>query len=235
MGGSSGDGRLTAGFRQARRFGFLLSHGSARFSAIIPSSILWTTGASRAVATRFQDIRNVFLDRDGVINRKPAEGEYISDWRDFHPLPGVEEAIAALNRAGIRVILVSNQRGIALGRATRNDIESIHNCLQQHLAGAGAHIDAFYYCPHDRNECDCRKPKTGLFEQAFRDFPDANRSTSLVIGDSLSDLQVARTLGLSSILIEGDPASRKPGWEQAVPLADAVAPSLSDAVNRILA
>lgn len=188
-----------------------------------------------ALGNAFQGIRTVFLDRDGVINRKPPEDVYISGWPEFHLLPGVEEAIAALNRAGIRVIVISNQRGIALGRTTRSGVETIHTRLQQHLASAGAHIDAFYYCPHDRNECDCRKPKTGLFEQAFRDFPDAARSASLVIGDSLSDLQAARTLGVPSILIEGDPSTRKPGWEEAAGLAGAVVASLSEAVNRILA
>ncbi|MFZ0632671.1 MAG: HAD family hydrolase [Acidobacteriaceae bacterium] len=186
------------------------------------------------MANSLQGIRAVFLDRDGVINRKPPEGEYISKWSDFHLLPGVQESIAELNHAGVRVIVISNQRGIALGRTTRSDVESIHARLQQHLIAAGAHIDAFYYCPHDKDECECRKPKTGLFEQAFRDFPDVDRSASLVIGDSLSDLQAARALGLPSILIQGDPATRKPGWEQAADLADAVALSLSDVVNQII-
>ena len=187
------------------------------------------------MATRFQGIRTVFLDRDGVINRKPPEGEYISSWRDFHLLPGADRAMAALHRAGIRVVVISNQRGIALGRTTRTEVETIHVRLQQSLAAVGAQIDAFYYCPHDKNECDCRKPKTGLFEQAFRDFPDADRSASLVIGDSLSDIQAARALGLPSILIEGDPALRKPGWEKAAQLADAVAVSLADAVGQLVA
>lgn len=184
------------------------------------------------MATRFQGIRTVFLDRDGVINRKPPEGEYISDWRDFHLLPGVEESIGVLNRAGIRVIVISNQRGIALGRVTRAGVDALHTGLQQHLAAAGARIDAFYYCPHNKDECECRKPKTGLFEQAFHDFPEMDRSACLVIGDSLSDIQAARALGLPSIFIEGDPGTRKPGADQAAQLADAVADSLTDAVGQ---
>lgn len=187
------------------------------------------------MAAPFENIQTVFLDRDGVINRKPPEGEYISSWSDFHPLPGVEEAIAALNRAGIRVIVISNQRGIALGRTAQSEVDTIHARLQQHLAAAHARVDAFYYCPHDKDECDCRKPKTGLFEQAFRDFPDADPSASLVIGDSLSDLEAARALGIPAILIEGDPATRKPGWEEAAALAHAVAGSLSQAVKSIRA
>ena len=106
--------------------------------------------------------------------------------------------------------------------------------LQEHLAEHDAHIDAFYYCPHDRNQCDCRKPKTGLFEQAFRDFPEASAQNSIVIGDSISDIQAARTLGLSAIFIPGDPKTQKPGAEKAAALADAVANSLIEAVEKYL-
>lgn len=179
-------------------------------------------------------IQYVFLDRDGVINRKAPEGQYIGHWRDFHLLPGVEEAIAALNRSGLRVIVITNQRGVALGRYTRADVEALHDRLREHLASHGARIDAFYYCPHDRNQCDCRKPGTGLFEQAFRDFPEASRANSVVIGDSISDIEAARRLGLPAIFIEGDPETRKPGAAQATTLADAVCASLPEAVRAFL-
>jgi D-glycero-D-manno-heptose 1,7-bisphosphate phosphatase len=173
----------------------------------------------------------VFLDRDGVINRKAPEGRYIAAWGDFHILPGAASAIAALNRAGIRVIVVSNQRGIALGHYSRADVEALHAQLEEHLAVEGARIDAFYYCPHDKDECDCRKPKTGLFHQAFRDFPGASPSNSVVIGDSISDIQAAAALGFPSIFIEGDPETQKPGAEKAAHLAGRVARSLRDAVD----
>jgi D-glycero-D-manno-heptose 1,7-bisphosphate phosphatase len=179
----------------------------------------------------FHGIRCVFLDRDGVLNRKAPEGEYIGRWNDFHLLPGVEEAVAALNRGGRRVIVVSNQRGIALGRYSAGDVEALHGQLQRHLAERGARIDAFYYCPHDIGECECRKPGTGLFEQAFRDFPEISAENSLVVGDSLSDIQAARSLDMPSIFIEGDAATRKPGAAQAAELADAVAASLAEAVT----
>jgi D-glycero-D-manno-heptose 1,7-bisphosphate phosphatase len=106
--------------------------------------------------------------------------------------------------------------------------------LQEHLAQHNAHIDAFYYCPHDQSQCDCRKPKTGLFEQAFRDFPEASAQNSIVIGDSISDIQAARTLGLFAIFIQGDPKTQKPGAEKAAALADAVAVSLIEAVEKYL-
>jgi D-glycero-D-manno-heptose 1,7-bisphosphate phosphatase len=106
--------------------------------------------------------------------------------------------------------------------------------LQEHMAEHGAHIDAFYYCPHDRNQCDCRKPKTGLFEQVFRDFPEASAQNSIVIGDSMTDIQAARTLGVLAIFIQGDRKTQKPGAEKAATLADAVANSLIEAVEKYL-
>jgi D-glycero-D-manno-heptose 1,7-bisphosphate phosphatase len=184
--------------------------------------------------TQFASIKYIFLDRDGVTNRKLPEGQFVRCWRDFEFLPGVESAIAALNRSGRHIIVISNQRGIALGLYTRADVETLHMKLQEHMAEHGAHIDAFYYCPHDRNQCDCRKPKTGLFEQVFRVFPEASAQNSIVIGDSITDIQAARTLGLLAIFIQGDPKTQKPGGEKAAALADAVANSLIEAVEKYL-
>lgn len=181
-----------------------------------------------------QQIRYVFLDRDGVINRKPPEGKYVADWDEFEILPGVEDAIANLNRLGRHVIVLTNQRGVGLGLYTPADVESLHVALQQHLAKHGARIDGFYYCPHDKDQCDCRKPKPGLFLQAFHDFPDASPSNGVVIGDSLSDIEGARNIGMRAIFITGDPRTRKPGAEKAIALADAVAGSLAEAVALLL-
>lgn len=190
--------------------------------------------SSSSSAARFSGVRTVFLDRDGVINRKAAEGEYVAHWGDFHFLPGAEAAIAALNRSGRRVIVVTNQRGIARGRYTAADVEGIHAQLLLDLMAQGARIDAFYYCPHDKNECECRKPKTGMFEQAFRDFPEASVSTSVIIGDSLSDIEAAQKLGMRSIFIEGDPETQKPGAAKAASGAEAVYGSLAEAVRECL-
>ena len=79
-------------------------------------------------------LRTVFLDRDGVLNRKPPEGHYVTRWSDFHLLPGVPQAIARLNRSGLRVLVVSNQRGVALGLYTAEDVSAIHTSLQRELA-----------------------------------------------------------------------------------------------------
>jgi D-glycero-D-manno-heptose 1,7-bisphosphate phosphatase len=182
----------------------------------------------------FANIQYVFLDRDGVINRKLPEGEYVSSWHRFQMLPGAEEAIAKLNRSGRTVIVVTNQRGIALGYYTGADVKALHEALQQHLGQEGAHIDGFYFCPHDKNECDCRKPRIGLFKQALRDFPGAAASNSIVIGDSLSDIEAANSFGAPSIFIEGDAEFQKPGADKARALANASSRSLSEAVNRLL-
>jgi D-glycero-D-manno-heptose 1,7-bisphosphate phosphatase len=181
-----------------------------------------------------QHVRYVFLDRDGVINRKAPEGGYISDWSRFQILPGVESAIATLNRSGRRVIVLTNQRGVALGLYTCADVDSLHANLQHYLAQHGARIDAFYYCPHDKDQCDCRKPNPGLFQQAFRDYPEASSTNSLVIGDSLSDIDAAHNLGIPAIFIAGDPETRKPGAEKVYAIADAVVTSLAEAVTRHL-
>src|SRR5664279_895816 len=99
--------------------------------------------------TNFSAIKFVFLDRDGVINRKAPDGEYVASWEDMQILPGAERAIALLNQAGRKVIVVTNQRGISLGRYSESDLLSIHEKLHAYLGTFGAHVDAIYYCPHD--------------------------------------------------------------------------------------
>jgi len=176
----------------------------------------------------------VFLDRDGVINRKPPEGSYISAWSDFELLAGAEEAIGRLNRAGCKVLVISNQRGIALGFYTAEVVEQLHARLQLHLQAQGAHIDGFYFCPHEKGECSCRKPEIGLFKQAQREFAAAAPERSVMIGDSLSDIEAAVRFGCRSIFVKGDPNTRKPGSETAEKLADGTVESLAEAVDAML-
>ncbi len=178
-------------------------------------------------------IQFVILDRDGVINRKAAESKYIFQWGDFVLFPGVGSAIAALNRSGRHVIVITNQRGVSLGLYTLDQVVDLHTQLQGHLAKFGAHIDAFYVCPHAHNACNCRKPSTGLLEEAFRDFRTATKSNSLLIGDSLSDIQLARNFGIPSILIQNNDKDRNHN-EEAAELALATAASLWEAVNEYI-
>jgi len=190
-------------------------------------------------------LRTIFLDRDGVLNRKPPEGQYVTRWSDFHLLPGVPQAIARLKQAGLRVVVVSNQRGIALGLYTASDVDAIHTSLQRELAAHGAHIDAFYFCPHDRAAmekgatetqpaCDCRKPLPGLYHQARAAFPDVAPETTLMIGDSWSDIEFGHRLGMATIFIGGDLKHQKPGAGRARALADRSFASLPDAVTALL-
>jgi D-glycero-D-manno-heptose 1,7-bisphosphate phosphatase len=179
-------------------------------------------------------LRAIFLDRDGVLNEKMPEGSYVRAWSDFRVLPGVPEAVAGLNRAGLRVIVVSNQRGIALGLYSAAEVAGIHANLQDVLKANGAHVDAFYICPHDKQQCNCRKPLSGMFEQAQRDFPDITASTSAMIGDSLSDIEFGRRLGMRTVFIEGDSERQKAGWEKAAAMADLRFASLLDAVEALL-
>jgi D-glycero-D-manno-heptose 1,7-bisphosphate phosphatase len=185
-------------------------------------------------STRNGYLRTVFLDRDGVLNEKMPEGQYVTRWEEFHVLPGVPEAIARLNKAGARVLVVSNQRGIALGLFTVADLEAMHERFQEVLAAKGAHVDGFYFCPHDSEGCNCRKPLPGMFEQAQRDFPEINAETSAMVGDSLSDIVFGRQLGMRTVLVEGDPEMRRPGTEAAVELADMRLGSLGEAVQGLL-
>ena len=180
-------------------------------------------------------LRTVFLDRDGVLNRKLPEGHYVTSWSEFQPLPGVPQAIGRLNRAGVRVVVVSNQRGIALGLYTADDVRQIHSALQSWLQSHGAHIDAFYFCPHDAQQCNCRKPLPGLFDQARAEFPHIAAASSVMIGDSLSDIEFGHRLGIKTIFLEGEPQLRKPGAEVARQLADLCFASLPEAVDALLA
>lgn len=176
-------------------------------------------------------VRYVFLDRDGVLNRKMPEGAYVTGWSQFQWLPGAVEAVARMNLAGLKLILVTNQRGVALGRLTIGDLESIHLNMQADLARHGARLDAIYYCPHDDNQCRCRKPDVGLFEQAMKDFPQVSPGNSVVIGDSISDIEAGRRLGMKTIFIQGEPEHQKPGASEAAALAGAVAGFLLQAVE----
>ena len=178
-------------------------------------------------------IEYVFLDRDGVINRKLPEGKYVTRWEEFDLLPGVASAIASMNRSGLKVIIVTNQRGIALGFMTEFELCTIHERLQGELARESATIDAIYYCPHTENECHCRKPRTGMLEAAFEDFPGASAGNSILIGDSISDIQCGRSIGMTTIYLERETNLRESGVA-AKKMADAVVASLSEAAYLIL-
>jgi D-glycero-D-manno-heptose 1,7-bisphosphate phosphatase len=158
---------------------------------------------------RGKKVKTVFLDRDGVINRKPPDGDYVKSWEEFEFLPKAPEALRLLKEAGMRIIIITNQRGIARGLMTERDLEEIHKRMLAELARLQASVDAIYYCPHEEGVCDCRKPRVGLFRQAQQDFPDIDFSNSAVIGDSLKDMEAGTQLGSLTILIADETAKEK--------------------------
>ena len=142
----------------------------------------------------------VLLDRDGTINVKAPEGEYVTSPEELVLLPGAAEAIRALNDAGVPVAVVTNQRGIALGRMTFGDVAAVHARLDALLAEHGAHVGAYYVCPHEKETCDCRKPQPGMLLQAARDIGIDPRD-AVMIGDSDSDAEAGRRAGATVILL----------------------------------
>ncbi len=176
----------------------------------------------------------VFLDRDGVLNRAPGEGRFVTCREELALLPGVADAIAELNQSGRKVIVVTNQRGIALGLYSQRELERIHVFLRAQLAERGAHLDGLYVCPHDEGQCNCRKPLTGLFEQAFEDFPLARPENSLMVGDSLRDVEAGLRAGMATVFVAGGAREDSPEADRARTLAQLTVGSLPDLVHHYL-
>jgi len=176
---------------------------------------------------RYSVNKAVFLDRDGVINRRPPEGMYVTRWEQMQLLPGVAEVIRLLNRVGFRVVVVSNQRCVAKGLVTVQELDSMHQRMCDELATAGATIDWVYYCPHEKwLECGCRKPAPGMLLTAARKHR-LDLTASWMIGDSDIDIEAGRSAGCKTarLLENGGAADGK---------ADVVALSLREAIYKIL-
>jgi D-glycero-D-manno-heptose 1,7-bisphosphate phosphatase len=139
--------------------------------------------------------RCVFMDRDGVINRKATPGEYIRTRQEFELIPAAAEWIHMFNALGLLVIVITNQRGVALGRIQPAELDRIHELMRQQLAIGGARIDDIFVCPHGENSCGCRKPKPGLIQAAARKW-NISIAGSALIGDSQSDRELAVSCGL---------------------------------------
>lgn len=144
--------------------------------------------------------RCVFLDRDGVINVSPPPGEYINAAEQFVLIPTIVDWIRLFNAMRYYVIVVTNQRGVALGVTKPDDLREIHAKMLRELANLGAQIDDVYCCPHDENACGCRKPKPGMVFAAQKKF-DLDLQQSLMIGDSDRDFGLARNSGLRFVRV----------------------------------
>ncbi|MCD6507053.1 D-glycero-beta-D-manno-heptose 1,7-bisphosphate 7-phosphatase [Candidatus Poribacteria bacterium] len=173
--------------------------------------------------------RAIFLDRDGVINEKMPEGQYVTRWEEFRFLPDVAEVIRTFNDMGFLVVVVTNQRGIAKGLYTEEDLEEIHRRMSEEIERSGGRIDAIYYCPHDIHEnCNCRKPKPGMILKAAEELK-IDLSSSYLIGDSITDIQSGEEAGVGvNILVSREARAD----DQVAP--DLIVSCLKDAVDEIV-
>ncbi|MDK9703819.1 MAG: D-glycero-beta-D-manno-heptose 1,7-bisphosphate 7-phosphatase [Sulfuritalea sp.] len=172
----------------------------------------------------------VILDRDGVINHD--SDQYIKSPEEWKPIPGSLAAIARLNQAGYRVVVATNQSGIGRGLFETDTLMAIHDKMLKALAQAGGRIDAIFFCPHtNADNCDCRKPKPGLFREIAARF-NAELAGVPAVGDSLRDLQVAATVGAQPMLVLTG-KGRKTADDPALPAGTLVFSDLAAAVAHI--
>lgn len=157
----------------------------------------------------------IILDRDGVINYD--SDQFIKSPDEWKPLPGSLEAIARLSQAGYRVVVATNQSGVARGLFDMPTLNTIHEKMHKACAQAGGRIDAVFFCPHAADDdCDCRKPKSGMIEEIANRY-SADLSGVLSVGDSLRDLEASARLGAQPVLVltgKGQKTQAKGGLPQ---------------------
>lgn len=147
----------------------------------------------------------LFLDRDGVINVR-FPGDYVKHVSEFEFLPGVVEAITRFSKTFGRIIVVTNQQGIARGIYSHEDLLSIHEHMKTVIEKAGGKIDAVYYAHHAASEnSPMRKPGTGMALQAKKDFPEIDFSKAIMIGDTQSDMEFGKAAGMKVLFVGNDP------------------------------
>ncbi|MFO8052864.1 MAG: HAD family hydrolase [Candidatus Omnitrophota bacterium] len=143
----------------------------------------------------------VFLDRDGVINQYPGDGNYVTSPKEFKLLPGAIEAIKKMKKANFKLFIVSNQSGVSKGIYSKKTLKQIDRGLKFKLWFHRTSIDGIYYCTHkDEDNCFCRKPKTGLLAKA-KETIKKEIDLSFFIGDSFTDINTAKNFGAKSILV----------------------------------
>ena len=162
----------------------------------------------RMVVTILMSNKAIFFDRDGTLN---VDVDFLHEVEKFKWVDGAIETIKFCNDNGYLAIVITNQSGVARGFYTEDDVNKIHQYMNDELAKINAHIDAFYYCPHHINgivekykiDCDCRKPKTKMIEDACAKF-NINRNQSFMIGDMKRDVECGENAGIRGILFEGN-------------------------------
>jgi len=145
--------------------------------------------------------KGAFFDRDGTIN---VDVNYLYKIEDFRFIDGMPQFIKKFNDWGYKVIVITNQAGIARGFYTEEDMHKLHEHINKELAEIGAHIDAFYFCPHHPDitgSCHCRKPEQGMIEKAIKDF-DIDVTKSVLFGDKPWDIEAGEKCGIKGYLVE---------------------------------
>ncbi|HPH84082.1 MAG TPA: HAD family hydrolase [Ferruginibacter sp.] len=163
----------------------------------------------------------LFLDRDGVINYEKHK-DYIHTWEEFKFYEGVTEAIKIFSTIFHRIIIVTNQKGVGKGLTKLEDLHTIHGNMQHEIEKAGGHIDAVFYCADLEDSSPFRKPNPGMGLQAASQFPDIDLSKSIMVGNTISDMEFGRNLGVYTVFL---PTTR-PEVDLKDPRIDAVYDSL---------
>ena len=146
----------------------------------------------------------LFLDRDGVINKK-LEGRYIRDFSEFEFMAGAIDAISILTNKFNRIVIVTNQQGIGKEIMSVADLNTLHAKMEVLIENSGGEINKIYYCPHlEEFDCTCRKPKPGMIERALLDFPKIVLANSYLIGDSDSDIEAGRRMNLNTVKVDNE-------------------------------
>lgn len=149
----------------------------------------------------------VFFDRDGVLN---VDVDYLYKISDLRWIEGAREAVTYLNKLGYKIFVVTNQSGIARGYYTVAQMQELHEYMLREIAACGGKIDKIYYCPHHKEgkvaeftcDCQCRKPKPGMIEQAFAEY-SLDKENSFLIGDGARDVEAAEAAGIRGYLFTG--------------------------------
>lgn len=164
----------------------------------------------------------LFLDRDGVLNHRIA-GDYVRNRSQWEWLPMAKEAFVLLGKYFDTIVIVSNQQGVGKGYFSLSDLSDLTEFFVAEIQEIGGKIDKVYYCPHLKSDnCTCRKPKIGMAVQAKVDFPTIDFTQSILLGDSLSDLEFGKNLGMKTVFIATE--QLPPNWQH----CDATYPSLWD-------
>lgn len=151
----------------------------------------------------FLDCDTLFLDRDGVINRL-LPNDYVKIWEEFEFLPGVLVALELLNRRFKNIFIVTNQRGVGKGLMSEEKLLFIHRQMIAEIEKYGGHINKVYYCTDINNNSPNRKPNIGMALQAKTDFPEIDFFRSVMVGDSVSDMEFGFNVGMKTVTINQD-------------------------------